>query len=126
MKKLIVLFLLLISITSFAKSDLYDLLKDSQMDLAYGVVLPDLPNYADFSVRFSTNTSAAVHTSSFEAFIPFQEAADKWYLCDFAEDPFNGVIEIYAVGQPSASTTATLIISLLCGLLMFRKRLVTV
>ena len=121
MKQLIILFLLLIGATSFANSDLYNLLKDQTFDLTYGVTIPDQPKYDDFSHRF---TGAIVPTPhhSFDEMIPFYEAADKWYRSDFAEDPFDGVIEIYAVGQPSASVNATLIISCLLGIILLSKK----
>ena len=122
MKQLIILFLLSIGFTSFANSDLYNLLKDQTFDLTYGITIPEQPKYGDFSHRFTGGAIVPAPRYGFDEMIPFYEAAEKWYHCDFAEDPFDGVIEIYAVGQPSASVNATLIISCLIGLVMFYKR----
>ena len=119
MKRLLVLFLLLFSVTTFASPDLKYLLKDQRFNLAYGVTLPDTPALTDFSVRYPT--SPVIRTFSTEPMTPLTDAFSSWYWSDFAEDPFNGLIELAVVGQPSASTTATLIISLLCGLFLIRK-----
>ena len=122
MKRLFVLFLLLFSITTFAAPDLRYLLEDQRFNLAYGVTLPDTPALTDFSVRFAPSVSPTMVAASVETLIPFQGMVDHWYQFDFAEDPFDGVIQLAAVGQPSASTTTTLIIACLVGFVLCYKR----
>lgn len=121
MKRLLVLFLLLFSITTFAATDLKYLLEDQRFNLTYGVTLPDTPALTDFSVRFTPSVSPTKVAASVEALIPFQGMVDRWYQFDFSEEPFDGVIQLAAVGQPSPSATVTLIIALLCSLFLVRK-----
>ena len=119
MKRLFVLFLLLFSITTFAAPDLRYLLEDQRFNLAYGVTLPDTPALTDFSVRYPTTLT--ISTLNTEPMTPLTDAFDSWYRHDFAEDPFDGVIQLAVVGQPSPSATVTLVIALLCGLFLIRK-----
>ena len=49
---------------------------------------------------------------------------DSFYQLDFAEDPFNGMIEIYIMGEPLPAPAVTLIVALAAGglFLLYKKR----
>jgi hypothetical protein len=49
---------------------------------------------------------------------------DSFYQLDFAEDPFNGMIEIYVMGEPLPASTVTLIVALAAGalFLLYKNR----
>ena len=50
--------------------------------------------------------------------------ADSFYQLDFSEDPFNGMIEILAVGEPLPAPAVTLIVALAAGalFLLYKNR----
>ena len=49
---------------------------------------------------------------------------DSFYQLDFAEDPFNGMIEIYIMGEPLPAPAVTLIVALAAGglFLLYKNR----
>jgi len=119
MKHLLILLLLAFGITAFSY-DLTPLLKYQHLDLTHGIPIPPEMEYNNFTNSVPTNARANVSVFGENIFDP--DLSDSWYHTDFAEDPFDGVIEILAVGQPSTSTTMTLIIACLVGLLLVSKR----
>jgi hypothetical protein len=118
MKHLLIVLLFIVSFTSFGL-DLSSFLHQ-EIDLTQGIVLPPAMKYNDFSN--AKPTKAYTHVRIQDSYFYNESISNGWYSFDFAEDPFDGVIEIWAVGQPSASTTTTLIISCLVGLLLISKR----
>ena len=50
--------------------------------------------------------------------------ADSFYQLDFSEDPFNGMIEIYVIGEPLPAPAVTLIVALAAGalFLLYKNR----
>ncbi|MBP5585628.1 MAG: hypothetical protein J6Y92_04670 [Lentisphaeria bacterium] len=50
--------------------------------------------------------------------------ADSFYKLDFSEDPFNGMIEIYVIGEPLPAPAVTLIVALAAGalFLLYKNR----
>ena len=124
MKRILIILLFVFSLTSFGY-DLTSLIKDDY-DLAFGVVLPPHQAINDFTnVKFA---EVYVPFRMLEEYLFDENLSDTWYKLDFSEDPFNGVIEIYAVGQPSASVNATFVISLAAILLLLykKKRFITI
>lgn len=121
MKHILFIFLLLFTVNAFAKSDLWELIKNPSYDLTYGVTLPEQPPLTDFSKPYvSTST---INVANIEHASLIDESFSYWYHFDFVEDPFDGRIEIMVMGEPSASTTATLLISCILGLTLYiRKR----
>lgn len=118
MKHILIILLSIISFTSFGL-DLSSF-PHQGINLTQGIVLPPAMKFNDFS-----------NVKPIKAYIPVrirdsyfydESISNGWYSFDFAEDPFNGLIEIWAVGQPSASTTTTLILSCLIGLFLIRKK----
>lgn len=118
MKHLLVILLSIISFTSFGL-DLSSFLHQ-EIDLTQGIVLPPAMVFNDFSNAKPVKAYTPVHIQNF--YLYDESISNGWYSFDFAEDPFDGVIEILAVGQPSTSTATTLIISCLVGLLLVSKR----
>lgn len=49
---------------------------------------------------------------------------DSFYQLDFAEDPFNGMIEIYIMGEPLPAPAVTLLVALAAGalFLLYKNR----
>jgi P pilus assembly chaperone PapD len=132
MKKVWILVLFMLAINLFASSEsLKNLLKDYQnqnLNLSQGIVLPSLQNPTDFSIRFN-NVKTVVHDNPYisaESMFHPEAARDFWYKTDFASEPFDGRIEVLVMGEPSASTTATLIISVLFGMLLLYKKKQTI
>lgn len=124
MKKLIIFFLLIFSVSSFGYDLAETLLKyynTGYPNLAYGIEIPAKQNLMDFSKSFITNADYKIESfkvnSENNIYVGF--STDKFYNLDFAEDPFNGMIEVLAVGEPSTSTNLTLLIAGLLGLAMF-------
>ena len=50
--------------------------------------------------------------------------ADSFYQLDFSEDPFNGMIEIYVIGEPLPAPAVTLLVALAAGalFLLYKNR----
>ena len=50
--------------------------------------------------------------------------ADSFYQLDFSKDPFDGMIEIYVMGEPLPASTVTMLIALAAagGFLLYRNR----
>ena len=124
MKKLIIFFLLIFSVSSFGYDLAETLLKyynAGYPNLAYGIEIPAKQDFMDFSKSFITNADYKIESfkvnSENNIYVGF--STDKFYNLDFAEDPFNGMIEVLAVGEPSTSTNLTLLIAGLLGLTMF-------
>lgn len=120
----VILFMLALSIlASPSQQELQALLKDQHLDLTYGVVLPETKPYNDFS----TFAKPPYYMQLFSH--PMWQEPDgflspysSWYHTDFAEDPFDGRIEPFVVGEPLPPATATLLIALgMLGIMKCRK-----
>lgn len=120
MKHILFIFLLLFAVNAFAKSDLWELIKNPSYDLTYGVTLPEQRPLTDFSKPYVP--TSVIHVSSIEHALQVDEAFSYWYHFDFVEDPFDGRIEILVMGEPSASTTVTLLISCVLGLMLYIRK----
>lgn len=120
----VILFMLALSIlASPSQQELQALLKDQHFDLTYGVVLPEAKPYNDFS----TIAKPPYYMPLFSH--PMWQEPDGflspysfWYHTDFAEDPFDGLIEVYVVGEPLPPATITILIALgMLGIIKCRK-----
>lgn len=127
MKYLFVSLFLLLSSTVFGKYDpkaLIEYTKNDPILLNYGVKKAEPFKLQDFSkikpLNEKADSSIALNS---EAIIPFSPVNDYWYLRDFAEDPFDGKIEILVMGEPLPSVPLTIFIStlLLFTYLKYRK-----
>ena len=114
MKQLLFILLFTVSLTSFAKQELYSLLKDPTINLAYDVKLPDAPKFNDFSNVKKAGTPY-YNSLSIEPMLPYSRAIDFWYHTDFAAEPFDGRLEVLVVGEPLPTPIATLVVTLLLG-----------
>lgn len=120
MKKLLIFLFLLLSVTLLGQEDalfkskksLNDLLKTMKVDynLASGFEVNKDFDISDFSKAVPTTlTNQAFYIVNSEAIVPF--STDYWYTQDFASDPFDGMIEVYVVGEPLPTPFLTLFIA---------------
>lgn len=132
MKKLLIFLFLLLSAALLGQEDalfkskksLDDLLKTMKVDynLASGFEVNKDFNITDFSKAVTpTLNNQASYTVDSEAIVPF--STDYWYIQDFAEDPFDGRIEVLVMGEPLPSIPLTLFISslVLFTLMKYKK-----
>lgn len=131
MKKLIIFFLLVFSISVFSqdltgllkshKQELIELLKCDNYNLDYGVTIPETQKFNDFSKRMTPVSTYQMNKFKVDSDNNLIELSpgNNFYKIDFTEDPFNGMIEVWVVGEPSTSTNLTLLIAGLLGLAMF-------
>lgn len=134
MKKLIIFFLLVFSISVFSqdstgllkynKRELAELLKYGNYNLAYGITIPETQKFNDFSKRVTPVSTYQMNKFKVDSDNNLIELSpgNNFYKVDFAEDPFDGMIEILVVGEPSTSTNLTLLIAGLLGLVMIKYR----
>ena len=124
MKKLFIFLFILLSITLLGQDtemqqtpvfknklmqELFNQVKTEPYQLAYGVQYP-IFDIKDFSNILKINPSNPVQTNlNTEAIVPY--STDAWYIQDFASDPFNGMIEVYVVGEPLPTPILTLFIT---------------
>ena len=125
MKYLLSFILFTIALTAFSKSDLHAIIKDDQVNLAYGVKIPEYKRFNDFSDIKIIKPATSTNLINCPLFLS-DEVANSWYWHDFASDPFDGRIEVLVMGEPSASTTTTLIISMLFGALLLSRKYQTI
>lgn len=120
MKKLLIFLFLLLSATLLGQedalfkphTDLTDLLKivKTGTNLAYGFEVNKDFDITDFSKPVTpTLNNQASYTINSEAIVPFP--TDYWYVQDFANEPFDGMIEVYVVGEPLPTPILTLFIA---------------
>ena len=120
MKKLLIFLFLLLSVTLLGQEDalfkskksLDDLFKTMKVDynLARGFEVNKNFNINDFSkVVTPTLNNQVSYTVNSEAIVPF--STNYFYTQDFASDPFNGMIEVYVVGEPLPTPILTLFIA---------------
>ena len=119
MKHILIVFLFVLSFVAFGLD--ISAFPQPEHNLTRGVTLPEFPKFNDFSNIISTTTKPYPIVLADEHLFDF-DIAQNWYYTDFDSEPFNGVIEVLAVGQPSATTTTTLILSCLVGLLLVCKK----
>ena len=112
MKYLFISLFLLLSYTVFGKYDpkpLLEYMKNDPIPLNYDVKEQKY-NISDFSKAITPTLNNQVsYTVNSEATVPF--STDYWYIQDFASDPFNGMIEVYEVGEPLPSVPLTVFIA---------------
>lgn len=100
---------------------------NKDIQLAQGVDLSkvvDMKKINDFSKPFSTTEYKMVtYKVSEENGIYPEFNTDKFYNIDFAEDPFDGLIQVFVMGEPLPSPTVTLICAVgVIGILLYCKK----
>ena len=131
MKKLLIFLFLLLSAALLGQEDalfkskksLNDLLKTMKVDynLTSGFEVNKDFNITDFSKAVTpTLNNQASYTVNSEAIIPF--STDYWYIKDFASEPFDGMIEVYAVGEPLPTPILTLFIASIIAFTLAKYR----
>ena len=119
MKHVLTILLFIISFTTFGL-DLSQFI-EHDIDLAYGIKIPERPAINDFSHVATKDSYASIKVQ--EEYYFDDALASRWYYTDFDEDPFDGRIEIMMLGQPSASVNVTILISMVvASLLIYKKK----
>ena len=119
MKHVLAILLFIISFTTFGL-DLSQFV-ERDVDLAYGINIPEQPVINDFSHVVMKGSHASIKVQ--EGYYLDDALVSRWYHTDFDEDPFDGRIEIMMSGQPSASVNATILISMVvASLLIYKKK----
>lgn len=119
MKHFLAILLFVISFTTFGL-DLSQFIEHN-VDLAYGVKIPERPVINDFSHVVMKGQHASIKVQ--EGYYFDDALVRRWYYTDFDEDPFDGRIEIMMLGQPSASVNATILIAMIvASLLIYKKK----
>ena len=121
-----VLFMLALSVLALDAKALLQYQKP--INLAYGIKVNKNINVMDFSVPvykdIDYRDKMYVVTSENNLFAGYN--ADEFYRLDFAEDPFDGRIEVLVMGEPLPSGTVSLFIAAgIAGLLYFRRNKLT-
>ena len=122
MKHILIVFLFVLSFVSFG----LDISAFPQLkhNLTQGVTLPEFPKFNDFSNAISATTKPYPIVLADENLFDFG-IAQSWYHADFDSDPFDGMIEVFAIGQPSTSSTITLFLAGLISLMILYKKRTT-
>lgn len=127
MKYLFISLFLLLSSALFGKYDpktLLEYTKNDPIPLNYGIKKTESFKLQDFSkiklLNEKANSSISLNS---EDIVPFVPINDLWYIQDFSEYPFDGKIEILAMGEPLPSVPLTIFIStlLIFTYLKYRK-----
>ena len=103
-KIFITIVLFFLALTVVATDELYSLLDNTTVDLSTGVVTRPY-NLADFNQLYSAvqPTSTPLNTTYFE---PVDQNYSLWYHYDFAEEPFDGRLDIM-IGKPLPNVFTT-------------------
>lgn len=108
-------------------SDFLIKLNQKDINLAHGIdfsKVVDIKKLNDFSKPFPTTEykMVAYNVNSENNFFAGY-ATDSFYNTDFAEDPFDGVIQVLVMGEPLPSPTVTMICALgVVGILLYYKK----
>ena len=92
-------------------------------NLAYGIEKPKPIKWTDFAL---IPTKSYTISNNSEVLIPFSyDTSVNWYKTDFAEEPFDGRIEVLVVGEPLPSINLSLLIACIISIavLQYRKRI---
>ena len=117
-----VLFMLALSVLALDAEALLKLQKP--INLAYGIKVTNDINAIDFSVPvykdIDYQDKTYIVNSENDIFAGYN--TDMFYNIDFAEDPFDGRIEVLVLGEPLPSGTVSLFMAAgIAGLLYFRR-----
>lgn len=122
MKYILAILLMLLALTTTASS-LDALLRDlPNPDLTFDVQLPQAPQINDFSNRSYTTNTRIRPVNLADDPDGFVMPYASWYKQDFANDPFDGLVEIMVIGEPLPSSRATLIIVFIIGGIIYCTR----
>ena len=123
MKYILAILLTILTLTATASSGLQQLLKDIPADhLTVGVPVVQAPAISDFNNISREGYRPVTYwmtSNANESFYP----GVNWYHSDFDEDPFDGRIEPFVVGEPLPSTTLTLLLALCIGGILTQRKL---
>lgn len=120
----VLLFLLALTLLGFNKNDLYGYMGDHPYDLIQGVKLytpaVQLNDFKDQRFPIRPNTGNLAYYG--DARLPYLYIYDTWYKHDFAEEPFDGRLQVLVMGEPLPSANATIFIVLaVAGIIMWSR-----
>ena len=126
MKKIfisILLFLLALTALAFDPVPLYTYIDRQPYDLLQGIPQMQLLDVHKFTGQYQLNAPVAnAYFTAQSDPTPYMQAYDTWYRYDFAEDPFDGLLDLAVIGEPLPSTKATFFIVLLtAGIIMWSR-----
>lgn len=111
MKKfLVTTILFMLALTMVANDQLYKMLDKIPLDLSIGIEQPNEVKLNDFTAAIApvAPTEAALNISAGES---MEGDFGGWYRYDFAEDPFDGRLELLVVGEPLPTPIMTLLVA---------------
>lgn len=112
MKKfLITTIIFMLALTVVANDELYKMVYQIPLDLSIGIEQPKEAKLNDFTTVMAPVAPVRLVTSSgAEEYI--DEHFSDWYKYDFAEDPFDGRLELLVMGEPLPTPLTTLLVAL--------------
>jgi len=127
MKTILTILFLILSAVVFSmdkntKKYLLDYSRAGSVNLSYGIEKPKEMKFTDFT-NLTYFSKPHIISENAEIFVPFSyDAANAWYLTDFAAEPFDGRIEVLTVGEPLPSINITLLIACTLSILALQYR----
>lgn len=111
----VLLFLLALTLLALNPDDFKSYMDHTNIKLAHGVQVDSKPLVWDFSNKYYWANWLEVEPRLYAPIEPHSHMGPyaTWYSNDFAEDPFDGRIEVYVVGEPLPSARATFLITLI-------------
>lgn len=106
----VILFLLTLALLALDPSDFVSYF-DTPVDLTYGITAPAYTPLNAAPAKASYTPTSYYLSFSNEP-MDNRPAYNAWYMEDFAEDPFDGNLEIFVLGEPLPPARTTILIML--------------
>lgn len=121
----VVLFLLTLTICAFSKVDQELLLRQAPIEFQPFAHRAEPPRIWDFSNPYHYENWREISPGIYIPTEPdgFNQPYNSWYMDDFAQDPFDGKIEIVTMGEPLPDTIITFCIMLVFAGIISWKRI---
>lgn len=116
MKKMFITVLLfLLTLTVLALDiETFEPLLNKNIDVSQGVTLPPAKPFVwDFSNKYYWGNWLQIEPNLYIPIGPdgYLAPYNEWYMTDFAEEPFDGRLEIYVFGEPLPTPLTTLLVA---------------
>lgn len=120
----VILFLLALSLVALDQRDFENILKYDSMNLAYGITMPESKPAWDFKDLKPATEAFKTYVIVDDAMPGYENPYKAWYGTDFAEEPFDGLIEVNIAGEPLPSPFMTLVLALgTCGIIYSTRKM---
>ena len=120
----VVLFLLTLAICAFSQVDQELLLRQAPIELQPLVHQPVAQRMGDFTHTYQYENVREILPGMYMPLEAdgFKSPYNRWYLDDFSQAPFDGKIEIVAMGEPLPDTIITFCIMLaFAGIISWKR-----